>query len=137
MLTAARNGEHVKQLEIVRIDHIGETFSGTFRIGQLAPLVEALLCYTRHMRNGGNAVRLGKICVIAFGNQLYLITQVKQFVIHRRRRKHQHLGTHARLDHIFDEACVAVFLVGISALVAEVVALVNHYKVVIAPTQMA
>ena len=72
--------------------------------------------------------------------QLQLVLEVVETVVDGCGREHQHLGLHARAYDLVHQSQVAVvawiltILVGRHlAAIAEVVALVNHHKVIVAP----
>ena len=136
VLAAARDGEHVEQLEVVGVHHCGEALRGALAVLQLAPLVEALLRHARHLRDGGDAVAFREVGVVALGDELYLVAQVEQAVVHGSRRKHEDLGAAPALDDVLDQARVAVLLLGVGGLVAEVMRLVYDQEVEVAPPQV-
>ncbi len=136
MLTAAGDREHVEQLEVVGVHHGGEALRGTVGVRKLTPLAKALLREARHVRDGLDAVGLGKVRVVSFGDKLDLVSEVEEPVVDGSRGEHQHFGAHAGLDHVLDEARVAVLFVGIGALVAKVVAFVDDEEVVVPPPQV-
>ena len=72
-----------------------------------------------------------------FVGKCQLVAQVKEAVVYRCGGEHQHLGANACTDHLVEQLQVTVLLllfiaVDLSA-VAEVVALIDHHQVVIAP----
>lgn len=73
VLAAARDGEHVEQLEVVGVHHGSEALRGALAVLELAPLVEALLCHARHLSNRGDVVSIGEVRVVSLGDELDLI----------------------------------------------------------------
>ena len=136
MLAAARDGQHVEQLEVVGVHRVHEALGRALGVGELAPLVEPLLGDARHVGDRRDAVGIGEVRVVSLGDELDLVSQVEQAVVHRGGREHEHLGALARLDDVLDEARVAVGLVRVGALVPEVVALVDDEEVEVAPAQV-
>ena len=67
-----------------------------------------------------------------------LVLEIDESVVYRRRREHQHLRGYACSDHVVHQAQVAVlaaFCAGELAAISEVVALVDHDEVIVAPVQ--
>ena len=121
VLARPRDGEDVEQLEVVGVHRCHEVLGRPLLVGQLAPLGEALLRESAHGRDGADAVGLGQVGIVALGDDLYLVAQVEQAVVHGRRGEHQHLGSHASADDVLHEAVVAAVLRAVGRLVAEVV----------------
>ena len=136
VLSRARDGEHVEELEVVGVHGIDEALGGALRVVELAPLVEACLRGLGNLSDGGNPVGFRQIRVIALGDELYLVTQVEQLVVDGGCGEHEHLRADAGLNHVLDEARVAVLLLGVRALVAEVVRLIDHDEIVVAPAEV-
>ena len=136
VLAAARDGQHVEQLEVVGVHRVNEALGRALGVGELAPLVEPLLGDARHVGDRRDAVGVDEVRVVTLGDELDLVSQVEQAVVHRGGREHEHLGALARLDYVLDEARVAVGLVRVGALVPEVVALVDDEEVEVAPPQV-
>ena len=136
MLAAARDGQHVEQLEVVGVHRVHEALGRALGVGELAPLVEPLLGDARHVGDRRDAIGIGEVRVVSLGDELDLVSQVEQAVVHRGGREHEHLRALARLDDVLDEARVAVGLVRVGALVPEVVALVDDEEVEVAPAQV-
>lgn len=136
VLAAARDGQHVEQLEVVGVHRVNEALGRAIGVGELAPLVEPLLGDARHVGDRRDAVGIGEVRVVTLGDELDLVSQVEQAVVHRSGREHEHLGALARLDDVLDEARVAVGLFRVGALVPEVVALVDDEEVEVAPAQV-
>ena len=136
VLAAARDGEHVEQLEVVGVHHGGEALRGALAVLELAPLVEALLRHARHLRDGGDAVAFREVGVVSLGDEPYLVAQVEQAVVHGGSREHEDLRAAAAFDDVLNQARVAVLLLGVGGLVAEIVGLVYDQKVEIAPSQV-
>ena len=134
VLAAACDGEHIEQLEIVGVHGVHERLGGALGVVELAPLLESLLRPARHAVDGGDAV-LCQVLVVALGDDLYLVAQVEQTVVHGSCRQHEHLRADARLDDVLHQAVVAAFLGGVGRLVAEVVRLVDDDEVVVAPAK--
>ncbi|MPM29595.1 hypothetical protein SDC9_76135 [bioreactor metagenome] len=76
---------------------------------------------------------LGEVLRLALVGELELVLQVVEPVVHRGRREHEDLGLHAFLDDLTHEALVARLLLFRVVGVAEVVGLVDHHQVVVAP----
>ena len=125
VLAAAGDGEHVQQLEVVSVHRVDKALGGALLVWQLAPLVEARLGLAAHLGDGLDAVGVCQVGVISLGDELDLVAQVEQAVVHRRGREHEDLGAPAALDDVLDKARVAVLLLGVRRLVAEVVGLVD------------
>ena len=136
VLAAARDGQHVEQLEVVGVHRVHEALGRALGVGELAPLVEPLLGDARHVGDRRDAIGIGEVRVVSLGDELDLVSQVEQAVVHRGGREHEHLRALARLDDVLDEARVAVGLVRVGALVPEVVALVDDEEVEVAPAQV-
>ena len=136
VLATACDGQHVEQLEVVGVHRVHEALGRALGVGELAPLVEPLLGDARHVGDRRDAIGIGEVRVVSLGDELDLVSQVEQAVIHRGGREHEHLRALARLDDVLDEARVAVGLVRVGALVPEVVALVDDEEVEVAPAQV-
>ncbi len=136
VLATSSDCEHVQQLEVVGVDGVDEAFRRAVGVGELAPLVEARLGHLRHLGDRGYAVGLGQVRVVALGDELDLVAQVQQAVVHRRGREHEHLGADALLDDVLDQAGVAVLLLCVCGLVPEVVGLVDDQQVVVLPADV-
>ena len=136
VLTAAGDREHVQQLEVVGVHRVHEALGRALLVGQLAPLGEARLGDLRDLGDRGDAVGIRQVLVIALGDELHLVSQIQQAVVHRGGGKHEHLGAHSGLNDVLDETCVAVLLLGVRGLVPEVVGLIDYDEVVVAPTQV-
>ena len=74
MLAAARDGEHIEQLKVISVDGVDEALGGSLGIVELAPLVEARLRRTAYLSNRLNTIGIRQIRIIAFGNELDLVT---------------------------------------------------------------
>jgi hypothetical protein len=86
-----------------------------------------------------NPERVGKRLVAAFGQEIELVPQVFQVVVHRRRGEEQHFRADAGLDNFVHQLLIAAFsdeIAGFVALarsvIAEVVRLVDDDEVVVA-----
>ena len=144
MLATASNGYAVEHLEEVETETFEQRFGGALAFGQFRPTVERRLRIAEDFINRRSGVQqFVETLRLALVGQLQLIAQVVEAVVDRRSREHQHLCFDTCADNLVHQLQVAVLtrilvvLVGGDfAAVAEVVALVDNDKVVIAPIDM-
>ena len=81
----------------------------------------------------GHVQVLGEVLGLALVGELELVLQVVEPVVDRGGREHEDLGLHALLDDLAHKALVARLLLFGVVGVAEIVRLVDHHEVVVAP----
>ena len=132
----ARDGEVIEKGEVVEAQHLDQQRWRLLFLGQLKPAVESLLGAAGGAVDAGDAV-IEQRRVITLGDERNLVLQVGQPVVHWRGRQHQYAGLHTFADDPPHQAVVPrlVTLLG-GLLVSEVVRLVDHDQVVIAPVHV-
>src|SRR5690606_8695994 len=131
----AGDGEVVQQSEIVESQHFNQLRWRLFGLIHRQPTVELGLGFAGGRLDTGDAV-LQQGGVIAFGDKGDLIAQVCKPVVDRRGRQHEDAGLDPFLDDPTHQAVVARLLALVCRLVAEVVRLVDHHQVVVAPVHV-
>jgi len=136
MATRTGNGQVIEQGKVVEAEHFDQQERRFLVLGQVEPAIEGFLCPPGSAVDTGDAV-LGERRIVALGDKGNLVAQVSQPVIHRGRRKHQDACFHTFADDLAHQAVVARFVALTRRLfVAEVVRLVDHHQVVIAPVDV-
>ena len=74
--------------------------------------------------------------ILSLSDERDLILQIRQPVVDRRRRQHEHLGFRAFPDDPAHEAVIPSFAIRRAVLVPEVVGLVDHDEVVVPPVHI-
>lgn len=109
VFTVVCDGQGIKQFEVVSVHRIHEALGRALGVGELAPLVKALLGNTGHLRYGPNPVGVGQIGIVPLGDELDLVAQVKQPIVDWHGRQHEDLGAPTALDNVLDETRITSF----------------------------
>ena len=125
----------IQQGEVIEAQHFNQLRRGLLRLIHFQPTVELLLRQACRAVDTGYAM-IGQRGIVALGNEGDLVFQVGQSVVDRRCREHEHAGLDALLNDAAHQPIVARFLALVRGLVAEVVRLVDHHQVIIAPVHM-
>jgi len=144
MLSASGYGDAVEHLEKVETEAVKQRLCGALIFGEFRPTVERSLCIAEDVINrSGGVEQFIETLGIPLVGELKLVAQVVEAVVDRRSRQHQHFGLDPCTDNLVHQLQVAVLtrilvvLVGGDfTSVAEVMAFVNHDKVVIAPVDV-
>ena len=140
MLAGACNGHGIQNLKKVEVEHTHQLLGCALAGGKLAPCVKLLLCRAEDFLHAAVGVQLVlPRAAVALIRQRQLVAQVIKAVVDRRGGKHQHTGARTGADDLVHQLGVAVGLAVVVhiAAVAEVVAFVDHSKVVGCPVQLA
>ena len=144
MLTAASNSHSIQHLEEVKRKHIEQFLRGALLgVFDFRPRIILGLSRTEDIFNRTVCIQLVvNQTLITLISQLQLVLQVVEAVVYRCGRKHQHFGSNASTNHLVHQSKIAVLAWILIVLVSrylttitEVMALVNHYQVVVAPIQ--
>ena len=144
MLSASGDGYAVEYLKEVEAEAVKQCLCCAFFLRQFRPTIERSLSIAEDVVNrcGGIEQFVETLC-ITLVCELQLITQVVEAVVDRRSRQHQHFGFDTCADNLVHQLQVTVLtrilvvlVSGDFATVAEVMAFVNHDKVVISPVDM-
>ena len=134
----ARDGDAVEQLEEVKVEFAQQRVRRAFPGLLFAPCVECALRLPKDVLDAPRCVEalveVGRVPLVGEGE---LVLQVGKAVVDRRRREHEHLRPNTRADDALHEPLIAVLLCAAvrSDAVAEVMRLVDHDEVVVAPVQ--
>ena len=108
--------------------------------GAPGPIHEDSLSAGQRFLDACDAQACRQSVVATTSDEIDLVTQILQIVVHGRGRQEQDFRLHPRLDHVFHKALVAALpdggsrLISLAAsVVSEVVGLVDHHKIVSAP----
>ena len=139
MLSGARYRHTVQHLEKVKVKITEKIVRCPLLHTELAPRIERLLRLPENLVNGFFRVELAvDLCRIALIGQGKLIAQIIKAVIDRRGREHQHFCLDPGPDNLVQKLQITVLfliLAGDFAAIAEVMALVDHDQVIVAPIQ--
>ena len=139
MLSGARYRHTVQHLEKVKVKITEKIICSPLLHTELAPRIESLLCLPENLVYGFFRVELAvDLRSIALIGQGKLVAQIIKAVIDRRGREHQHLCLDPGPDDLVQKLQITVLfliLAGNFAAIAEVMALVNHDQVIVAPIQ--
>jgi hypothetical protein len=128
------NGDAVEQLEKVEIQAAENCGGGALFRRQGGPDIECCLGTAEDAVDVLSRAQLAvERVTVAFVGQRQLVFQVVEAIIDWGRREHQHLGFDALADHLVHQPLIAGFPVLVDVVVAEVVRLVDHHQVVVAP----
>ena len=142
MPAAARHGHLVENLEEIKVQTVHQILGSALLRVELRPRAVCLLRVAEHGIDVRRKPELFRpIVVVALVGQCELVLQVAEPVVHRGRGQHQHFRPHAPADNLLQKLLVPVLLVvrlnrGIIA-VAEVVRLIDHHQVIVAPVDHA
>ena len=126
VLPGAGNSYGVQKLEVVHIHHLNKGVCGSLLVRQLRPLVEDALCLLQEDFQIGDA-HFRKGVIAPLGDEVDLVLDVVHAVVHR------NFCLNAGLDHILHQPLIPSDLVLGGVIIAEVMTLVNHNQIVIAP----
>ena len=138
----------IKHLEEVIAKVTEQSFGGAFFRIEFNPLVIDGLSIAEYLIDATVNIQFGiDIVCTPFVSQLKLVFKVIETIVHRRSTQHQHFGLDSLANHAVHQPLVTVLLmIGVEVLfffifvhiaaVAEVVAFIYHYKVVITPVDM-
>ena len=108
VLAGAGDGDGVKELEEVEVQHAQDRVRGALLGGELRPLLERDLGLTEDLLDRLADVKLGReLLRLALIGQLELVLQIVEPVVDRRGRQHEDLRLHATLDDLAHEPLVA------------------------------
>jgi hypothetical protein len=134
MLTRPGDRHAVQQLEEVEIQGVEDRRGCPFLRGQVRPSVEYGLGLAENLVD----VLFGsqfdvELLGIPFISERELIPQIAEAIVDGRGREHQHFGLHPFPNHLVHQLLVAGFTLLEGIVVAEVVGLVDHDQIVVAP----
>ena len=139
MSSGAGNGHAVQHLKEVKIQHLEQCIGGPLLGRKTAPFIESLLGPAKDFINSGTGIQflidLGRVSLIG---QRQLVFQVDKSIVNRGGREHQDLCTNTRADHLIHQLQVTVLFgvfTGDLSAVAEVMAFINNYQIIVAPVQ--
>ena len=135
VLARPRDREVIEQGEIVEPEHLDQARGCAVGIVKDEPAIELGLGFAGGSFDAGDAV-VGQSQVIAFRGERDLVAEVRQSIVHRRGRQHQHASLHPLPDDLAHQTVVAGFAILVRGLVAEIVRLVDDDKIVVAPVHM-
>ena len=128
------NGHAVQQLEEIEVQSIENRRGRALLRWKVGPGIECRLGTTKDTFDVLFSAQLvGQVIAVAFVGQGQLVLQVAEAVVDRGGGKHQHLGLYPLADHLIHQALVAGFFVLEGVIVAEVMRLVDHDQVIVAP----
>ena len=105
MFTGPGDGEKIEELKIVKTQHVHQGAGCALAFIQREPSVKLLLREARGGVDAGDAM-VEEGSVLPFGDEGYLVTQVREAVVHGRGGQHQNTGLDAFLDDAPHEAVV-------------------------------
>ena len=135
MLSAARDGQQIQQTEIVESQHVEQTLGRAALFREFKPAVELTLGDTDGRVDRGNAM-VPQGGVVALSSEGDLVAKISQAIVHRRGRQHQHAGLHAAFEDLVHKAVVPTVPVAVRRAIPEIMGLVDHDQVVVAPVDV-
>ena len=135
VLARTGDGQQIEQLEVIEAEHFQEMCRTAFRVLQGKPAIELKLRLPDRRFNACDAVT-GKRRIVGFGHEGDLVLEIRQAVVDRRGREHQHTG----LDSVFDDAAHEPVITCLASIVgrfvSEVVGFVDDDEIVVSPVHM-
>ena len=141
MLTRASNRHRVEHFKEIKTEAVEQCFCGSLLGWKFTPVIECSLCLTENIVNGVLCFEKSvDVRYVALVSESKLILQVIKAVVDRSSRQHQDFCLDSCSNHFVHQleitvlAWVLVVLVGSDlTAVAEVVAFIDNYEVVVAP----
>ena len=106
MSARTRDGESIKQGEVIEAQHLDEPWWRALGLVQIEPAVELLLREPGRAVDAGNAV-MGQRGIVALGGEGDLVAQIRHAIVDRRGGEHQDAGLHTFSDDPAHQPVVA------------------------------
>ena len=134
MFSRTSDRQCVKKFEVVEVKALHQRISCPVSCITFEPFVEACLGFLESLLNTRDS-SFRQSVVDAFSNECDLVLQVIHAIVYWCRREHQDFRLYPGLDDFLHQATVTCDPILLRRVVSEVVRLVDHDQVVVAPVE--